>query len=173
MRRPTLLAALIPCLLIPGLLSAAPASSQEDGRILDARARYETLNLIRNDKFDLILPGAMRDNDVDMWIHVIRLGNQDPLELDLGAEFGTFVFSDRGGDRQAFGNDEYLTHNVNAWFDLNESLPGPWVDVQIGDSGPRSGTREQLRQRDPTLYALIDRFLPASLGDLMEGCVGS
>ncbi len=73
----------------------------------------------------------------------------------------------------AFGDDEYLTHNVNAWFDLDESLPGPWVDVQIGDSGPRSGTREQLRQRDPTLYALIERFVPDSLGDLMNGCVGS
>ncbi len=72
----------------------------------------------------------------------------------------------------AYGDDEYLTHNVNAWFDLDESLPGPWVDVQIGDSGPRSGTREQLHQRDPTLYALIDRFLPDTLGNLMDGCIG-
>ncbi len=79
---------------------ALPAgAAQDDVRMLDARARFETLNLIRADKFDLILPGAMRDNNIDMWIHVIRLGNPDPLELDLGAEFGTFVFSDRGGDR--------------------------------------------------------------------------
>ena len=72
----------------------------------------------------------------------------------------------------AYGDDEYLTHNVNAWFDLNESLPGPWVDVKVGDSGPRSGTREQLGERDPTLYALIDRFLPGTLGNLMDGCRG-
>ncbi len=70
----------------------------------------------------------------------------------------------------AFGDDEYLTHNVNAWFDLNESLPGPWVDVQIGDSGPPSGTRAQLRVRDPQLYKIIGRFLPDTLGDLMDGC---
>ena len=30
----------------------------------------------------------MRDNGVDMWIHVIRWGEPDPLELDLGGEFG-------------------------------------------------------------------------------------
>ncbi len=28
----------------------------------------------RNEKLDLILPGAMRDNNVDMWIHVSRSG---------------------------------------------------------------------------------------------------
>jgi len=94
-------------------LAAAPSAhaAQDDVRILDARARWETLNLIRQEKFDLILPGAMRDNGIDMWIHVIRLGNPNPLELDLGAEFGTFVFTDRGGDRieraalGAFGRD--------------------------------------------------------------------
>ena len=71
----------------------------QDARVLDAKARWEMLNLIRRDKFDLILPGAMRDNDIEMWIHSIRMGNTDPLEHDLGAEFGTFVFTDRGGDR--------------------------------------------------------------------------
>ena len=59
---------------------------------------------------------------------------------------------------------------MNAWFDLNESLPGPWVDVQIGDSGPPSGTRAQLRARDPQLYKIIGRFLPDTLGDLMDRC---
>jgi Xaa-Pro aminopeptidase len=78
---------------------AASPTGGGDVRILDARAQWETLNQIRADKFDLILPGAMRDNGVDMWIHVIRWGDPDPLELDLGGEFGTFVFTDRGGDR--------------------------------------------------------------------------
>lgn len=64
-----------------------------------AKARYEILKLIRKDKFDLVLPGAMRDNDFDMWIHVIRDGIPDPLELDFGATAGYFVFADRGGDR--------------------------------------------------------------------------
>ena len=141
MRRPTLLAALILCLLIPGLLSAALASSQEDGRILDARARYETLNLIRNDKFDLILPGAMRDNDVDMWIHVIRLGNQDPLELDLGAEFGTFVFSDRGGDR--------IERALLGGFGR-----GPGIRDAYDIFGSPGDLRSMVQERDPQTIAI-------------------
>jgi hypothetical protein len=70
----------------------------------------------------------------------------------------------------AYGDDEYLTHGVNAWFDLNESLPGPWMDVQIGESGPPSGTREQLLENDPELYEIISRFMPDTLGNLMEAC---
>lgn len=74
--------------------------------------------------------------------------------------------------QEAYGDDEYLTHSINAWFDLDESLPGPWVDVQIGENGPRSGTRDALRERDAEIYALIERFLPDSLGSLMDGCTG-
>lgn len=65
----------------------------------EAQARYELLNLIRKDKFDKVLPGAMRDNDVDMWIHVMRRGDPDPLALDLGGTMGYFIFTDRGGER--------------------------------------------------------------------------
>lgn len=54
---------------------------------------------IRNDKFDHVLPQAMRDNDVDMWIHVIRDRNPDPIARNLGGESGVFVFTDRGGER--------------------------------------------------------------------------
>ncbi len=64
-----------------------------------AKARYEILKLIRKDKFDLILPGAMRDNKFDMWIHVIRDGIPDPLALDFGGTAGYFVFTDRGEGR--------------------------------------------------------------------------
>lgn len=65
----------------------------------EARSRFEVLNLIRKDKFDLVLLQVMRDNDVDMWIHVIRRGDPDLLELDLGGNCGYFIFTDRGGDR--------------------------------------------------------------------------
>jgi len=65
----------------------------------EARARWEMLNLIRREKFDIILPKAMRENQIDMWIHVMRLGNPDPLALDLGGDSGYFIFTDRGGDR--------------------------------------------------------------------------
>lgn len=65
----------------------------------EARTRWEMLNLIRREKFDIILPIAMRENEIDMWIHVMREGNPDPLAIDLGGNLGYFIFTDRGKDR--------------------------------------------------------------------------
>lgn len=50
----------------------------------EARARYEMMKMIRKEKFDLVLPGAMRDNKIDMWISVMQDGHTDALALDLG-----------------------------------------------------------------------------------------
>jgi Xaa-Pro dipeptidase len=75
------------------------------------RSRWERLELICREKLDISLPKALRENQVDMWIHVVKLGNPDPLALDLGVGIsasapvpssgstGYFVFTDRGGDR--------------------------------------------------------------------------
>ena len=75
------------------------------------RSRWERLDLICREKLDISLPKALRENQVDMWIHVVKLGNPDPLALDLGVgvsasapipsdgSTGYFVFTDRGGDR--------------------------------------------------------------------------
>lgn len=69
----------------------------------EARRRWEQLAQIRRDKLDLILPEAMRENDVDMWITVQKEGLRDPLWVDLGQGYigsiGYVVFTDRGGDR--------------------------------------------------------------------------
>jgi hypothetical protein len=55
---------------------------------------------IRREKFDLILPQVMRENNVDMWIHVMREAIPDPFGAEeLGSTSGVFVFTDRGGDR--------------------------------------------------------------------------
>ena len=54
---------------------------------------------------------------------------------------------------------------MNAYYDLNESLPGPWVDIKIGEWGQRSGTREELRRNDPLIYEIIEQFFPNSLKD--------
>ncbi|HJO04442.1 MAG TPA: hypothetical protein QGG47_10755 [Acidobacteriota bacterium] len=60
----------------------------------------EANNQIRRDKFDLVLPRAMRDNSVDMWIHVMREAIPDSFGAEeLGSPSGVFVFTDRGGDR--------------------------------------------------------------------------
>ncbi len=77
----------------------------------DARARWEILNLIRKEKFRIILPIAMRENEIDLWIHVMREGNLDPLAMDLGGDNGYFVFTDRGEERierAVFGGDEEM-----------------------------------------------------------------
>ena len=57
-------------------------------------------NQIRLEKFDLVLPQAMKKNNVDMWIHVMREAISDPFGAEgLGSTSGVFVFTDRGGDR--------------------------------------------------------------------------
>ena len=63
------------CVLVAG---AGLAQAQE------ARRRWETLCQIRKDKFDLILPEAMRENGIDMWIVQLKEGHQEPLYEDMG-----------------------------------------------------------------------------------------
>jgi Xaa-Pro aminopeptidase len=69
----------------------------------EARRRWERMCQIRQEKFDRILPEAMRENGIDMWITVMREGLRDPLYLDLGEGYvgsiGYYIFTDRGGDR--------------------------------------------------------------------------
>ncbi len=62
------------------------------------------LRLIRNDKLDLILPGAMREHGIDMWIHAARAGDPDPLAYELGITDGYLIFTDVGDrvERAAF-----------------------------------------------------------------------
>ena len=88
-------------------------------QVYEADAMMDWLNLIRTEKFDHVLPQAMRDNNVDMWIHVMGTknteeGHLDPLRLDLGGNTGYFIFTDRGGEgieRAAFGR---VTSDVRA-----------------------------------------------------------
>ena len=93
----------------------------------DAKARFEMMNTIRRDKLDLVLPGAMRDNDIDVWIHVIRRGDPDPMELDFGVNMGHVVFTDYGGDRierALFGNRfaEIADESVYDFFGEEEDI---------------------------------------------------
>lgn len=99
-------------LTVLGLLASSTGSAQTIDRFLGldlvehtAKSGGEILRLIRNDKLDLILPGAMRDNDVEMWIHVTRDGDVDPLSTIFGSTYGYLVFTDRGDriERAVFG----------------------------------------------------------------------
>lgn len=64
-----------------------------------ARPQWEKLNQIRRDKFNVVLPKVMRENKIDMWIHITSMGSGDPLYLDLGGSARYFIFTNRGGDR--------------------------------------------------------------------------
>jgi len=76
----------------------------------EAKARWQRINLIRKEKFDIVLPKVMRDNKIDMWIVMVKRGHSEPLAVDLGGgsphdwwskgEFiGYYIFTDRGGER--------------------------------------------------------------------------
>jgi len=81
----------------------------------EAMRRWRKINQVRNDKFDLVLPEAMRENNIDMWIVTNREGNLDPLYSDMGEGYvnprGYYIFTDRGVDRierAALGVSGYL-----------------------------------------------------------------
>jgi Xaa-Pro aminopeptidase len=70
----------------------------------EARSRWERMCQIRAEKFDMVLPKAMHDNELDMWIVVMREGLLDPMWEALGRGYvggwAYYVFTD-GGDRVA------------------------------------------------------------------------
>jgi len=79
------------------LAAALPLRAQSH---LEARNRWARLCEIRREKFDRILPEAMRENGIDMWIVAMREGHHDPLWELLGRGYvgttGYFIF--RRGD---------------------------------------------------------------------------
>ena len=88
----------------------------------EARRRWERMCQIRKDKFDLILPEVMRENDIDMWITTVREGDYGPLYEDVGrgypSSLGFYVFTDRGGDRierAALGVGGYLLEQCGVY----------------------------------------------------------
>lgn len=98
------------------LATSLPAPAQE------ARRRWEMQRQIRLDKFEQVLPRAMRDNKIDMWIVAVKENHYDPLWNDLGRGYisgiGYYLFSDRGGDRIeriALGPSGYLIEQSGAY----------------------------------------------------------
>ena len=91
-------------ILISAMLAATLSGGQPG--VHTSASGGEVLRLIRREKLDLILPGAMRDNNVDMWIHVTRHGDPDPLAHYFGNTYGYLVFTDLGDriERAAFGS---------------------------------------------------------------------
>jgi len=79
------------------LIGPSAAQAQE------AKGRWDRLCQIRREKFDYILPEAMRENGIDMWIVAMKEGHYDPQWELLGRGYvgsiGYYIFTDRGGDR--------------------------------------------------------------------------
>jgi len=79
----------------------------------EARARWERMCQIRAEKFDLIMPSAMQENNLDMWIVVMREGNLDPLWEALGRGYVTgwayYIFTNQGErvERAVLGAEGY------------------------------------------------------------------
>jgi Xaa-Pro aminopeptidase len=95
---------------------------------------------IRLDKFEQVLPRAMRDHGIDMWIVAVKENHEDPLWNDLGRGYvtgiGYYVFADRGGpriERLALGPSGYLIEQSGAY---DQFLPA-------------SRLAEVVRTRDP------------------------
>lgn len=97
-------------------LSVGDTAAQE------ARRRWEMERQIRLDKFEQVLPRAMRDNGIDMWIVAVKENHYDPLWKDLGRGYvtgvGYYMFTDRGGDRIeriSLGPSGYLLNESGAY----------------------------------------------------------
>jgi Xaa-Pro aminopeptidase len=104
--------------LVP-LLFAVFAS---DGSAQEARRRWEVQRQIRLDKFEQILPVAMRNAGIDMWIVAVKENHREPLWEDLGRGYvtgiGYYVFTDRGRERierAALGPSGYLIEQSGAY----------------------------------------------------------
>jgi hypothetical protein len=132
-------------LLLLALLPISPSQSQIDPAIRSARDDWEINCSIRKEKFDYVLPGAMRANAIDMWIVIDRGRGTEPLALDFGISTvngqGIFIFTDRGGDR-------IERIQVGGETDLAEAC-GAYDDFL----GPNA-LLELVRERDPQAIAL-------------------
>ncbi len=129
------LAALTSVILLAGVANAAG----------EAQRRWERMNQIRQEKFDLVLPEVMRENEVDMWITVSREGHDDPLTEDFGkgyvGSYGYYIFTDRGDERierAALGIGTALIEDNGAYDIMTESFD----------------LKEFVEERDPQSIAL-------------------
>ncbi|MDE0806232.1 MAG: M24 family metallopeptidase [Longimicrobiales bacterium] len=96
--------------------------SPVDAHAQEARKRWERMAQIRREKFDLVLPEVMKENEIDMWIVMMKEGHLDPLYEDLGRGYvgsvGYYIFTDQGNnqiERVALGISGYLLEENGAY----------------------------------------------------------
>jgi hypothetical protein len=152
-------------------------SASTESEIVSQQAKEEVdlkewNNQIRRDKFDIVLPLAMRKNNVDMWIHVMRIAIPDEFGAEeLGSTSGVFVFTDRGGDRierailgrrwgathRDWGSGDYNLVEECGAYDIigkpvfvKEPVASPMIEYDFRFKG----LREFVEARDPKCIAV-------------------
>jgi len=132
-----------------------PLANAQPG-VHTAKTGSEVIRLIRNEKLDLILPGAMRDNNVDMWIHVTRAGDPDPMAENFGSTSGYLIFTDRGGDRierAVFGSGGAVENiDIRGSREIARAISG--YDYNTQDFNVYDELREFVEERDPQTIAV-------------------
>ena len=120
-----------------------------------AKSGGEVIRLIRNEKLRLILPGAMRDNNVDMWIHVTRAGDPDPMAPHFGSTNGYLIFTDLGDriERAVFGSAGAV-ENIDVRGSDKISLAFSGYDYGHLDPGIYDEITEFVAKRDPKTIAV-------------------
>jgi Xaa-Pro aminopeptidase len=143
------------------VLALALAASRADAQ--EARRRWEMQRQIRLDKFEQVLPQAMRAHGIDMWLVAVKENHTDPLWEDLGRGYvsglGYYVFTDRGADRierAALGPSGYLVEQSGAYdiFAAASTLPAfvkernpRRIGVNMSDEiGPADGLSHTMYQ---------------------------
>ncbi len=119
---------------------SGPAEAQAPAR-QEALRRFQMGCQIRSDKFNYVLPEAMRENGVDMWIVTLQEQAYDPLYEDLGRGYpssllGYYVFTDRGGsriERAALGITGYMLEQCGVY----DIVTGPDLLAFVKERNPK------------------------------------
>lgn len=114
-------------------------------QLQDPETKMDMKNLIRRERLDLILPQAMRNNTIDMWIHL-----SEGSSIDFGSD-GYFVFTDRGGDRieRAVFGWNYEIKDPKIFDIISEEIPEPSASLSRFH-----GLRQFVAERDPERIAV-------------------
>ena len=153
--------------LAASLFTALPAEAQSH---LEARNRWARLCEMRREKFDRILPEAMRENGIDMWIVAMREGHHDPLWEVLGRGYvgptGYYIFTDRGGDRIERVAIGITDHDREACGAYDADLDGTDLAAFVRARDPKRiglNMSEEMGMADGLSYTLY-RKIVADLG---------
>jgi Xaa-Pro aminopeptidase len=134
-----------------GMLVPRAAAAQ------DFESLWEISCIIRNDKFDYVLPNAMRRNDIDMWIVIDHGRGTEPMMRDFGIETaygqGIYVFYDGGGDR-------IERYSLGGRSDLAE-MCGAYDELE-----GRRDLRSIVEERDPQRIGLNYLAIPNNRGGM-------